>query len=109
MDENGGCSEGTEDGRKVEDEIDCQLDGQWVKQGDGWRKPLLEGGGGEADGDTVVDIMKDVKGEDIGRWTSGTAMGTAVGLWRRGVGDAVSDVTGGCWEGTCVGRVLDKN
>ena len=54
----------------------------------------MEGPGGEADGDTVVDIVKDVKGEDIGRLTSGTAMGTAICVWRRDVGDAVRDVTG---------------
>ena len=106
MNKNCGCSEGIEDGWKVEDKLECWIDGQWVKQGDGWRKPLLEGLGGEADGDTVVDIVKGVKGEDIGRLTSGTAMGTAVGLQRRDVGDAVSDVTGGCWEGSCVGRML---
>ena len=92
-----------------------------MKQGDGWRKPLLEGPGGEADGDTVVDIVKDVKGEDIGRLTSGTAMGTAVCLWRRDVGDAVSVGTGdagkdpvwvGCCDTNLVGRCnssLDHN
>ena len=39
----------------------------------------MGGLGVEADGD-VSDIMKGVKGDDIGRSTSGTAMGAAVGL-----------------------------
>jgi hypothetical protein len=50
--------------------------------------------------------MKDVKGEDIGRLTRGTAMGTAVHLRRRDVGDAVSDGTEDAekdpvWVGGC--------
>ena len=43
-------------------------------------KLLLEGPGGEADGDMEVNIMKDAKGDDIGRLTHGTAMGTAIHL-----------------------------
>ena len=54
----------------------------------------MEGLGGEADADTVVDIMKGVKGEDISRLTRGTAKGTAIRRWRRDVGDAVGDGTG---------------
>ena len=66
----------------------------------------MEGPGGEADADTVGDIMKYVKGEDIGRLTCGTAKGTAVCLRRRDVGDAVGDGTGDAekdpvWAGGC--------
>ena len=63
----------------MEDKVDCQRDGCIIgEMGRCMEKPLLEGPGGEADGDTVVDIMKDATGEDIGRLTRGTAMGTAV-------------------------------
>ena len=66
----------------------------------------MEGPGGEADGD-VVDIMKGVKVDDIvGRSTSGMAMGAAVGLQVRDVVGARSDVTGGCWEGSCLSGSL---
>ena len=88
-----------------DNKTDCWLDGQWVWQGDECRKLVLEGPGGEADGD-VVDIVKGVKGDDIIRSTSGTAMGAAVGLQGSDVVGGTSDVTGGCWEGSCLGGRL---
>ena len=89
----------------MEDKTEYQLDGQCVYQGDGCRRPLLEGPGSEADGD-AIDIAKGVKDDDIGRLTSGMTMGAAVGLQVRDVVGGTSDVTKECWEGSCLGGRL---
>ena len=98
MNENGRCSEGTEGGWKVKIKL---IVGRWtiVEQEDGCREPLLGGPCDETDGE-VVDIGKGVKGDDINRLTSGTAIGVAVGRQGRDVVGGTSDGTGECWEGS---------